>query len=324
MTQRLTHYLPLTGLVVLVPAIWVLIRFARDIDIADISRQLQDYSLERVLLAVGCSLLALILMGLYEARALREAGHPLGVLRPMLVTAIAAPIGHSVGLATLTSGAMRYRLYAPLGIPPSTIGTVIVYTALPYVLSLSLLLAFALIFGASQAARLLGLPVASVVALGMFGLAVNAGYVLLTALRRTPISLGRFTFRLPSLPFTLLQYAIGSLAIICLANILHLFLPPELPLSFPAHLGLYVLSLMGGNLSNVPAGLGVFDAALLLMLRDLPSGTVLAAIVAYRIVYELLQLVLALGLLALYELGSSYGLAGRLWRKAQYEGETHG
>jgi phosphatidylglycerol lysyltransferase len=273
---------------------------------------------------MGCSLLALILMGLYEARALREAGRPLGVLRPMLVTAIAAPIGHSVGLATLTGGAMRYRLYAPLGIPASTIGTVIVYTALPYVLGLSLLLGFALIFGASQAARLLSLPVASVVALGVIGLAVNAGYVLLTALRRTPISLGRFTFRLPSLPFTLLQYAIGSLSIICLATILDLFLPPELPLSFPAHLGVYVLSLIGGNLSNVPAGLGIFDAALLLLLRDVPSGTVLAAIVAYRVVYELLQLVLALGLLALYEFGSRHGLAGRLWRKPQFEGETHG
>jgi hypothetical protein len=59
-------------------------------------------------------------------------------------------------------------------------------------------------------------------------------------------------------------------------------------------------------------------------LRDVPSGSVLAAIVAYRVVYELLQLVLALGLLALYEFGSRHGLAGRLWRKPQFEGETHG
>src|SRR5262245_58239574 len=64
MTQRLTHYLPLAGLLVLVPAVWVLIRFARDVDVADILAQLQGYSPARVLLAIGCSLLALTLAGL--------------------------------------------------------------------------------------------------------------------------------------------------------------------------------------------------------------------------------------------------------------------
>jgi hypothetical protein len=54
---------------------------------------------------------------------------------------------------------------------------------------------------------------------------------------------------------------------------------------------------------------------MLLMLRDFPSEPVLAAILAYRVIYEVLQLLVALGLLALYEFGSRHEFAGRLWRR---------
>ena len=90
---------------------------------------------------------------------------------------------------------------------------------------------------------------------------------------------------------------------------------PGLNLAFPGFLAVYLLSILAGNLSSVPAGLGVVEAAMLLMLRDVPREQLIAAMVAYRVVFEVLPLVLALGLLALYEFGSRHGFAGRLWRK---------
>lgn len=315
MRRHLTRYLPFAGLAVVVPAVWVLIRYARDIDTSGVLKHLNEYSLPQVVAAIGFSLFALALCGLYEARALREAGRPLGVLRPLVVAAISTAIGHSVGLATLGGGALRYRFYAPLGLSHTAVAAVIFYAALPYVLGLGMLLNLALIFGAQRAAPLLNLATWAVVALGLLSLGKDAGYALLTAMRRKPIAIGRFSFRLPSLKFTLLQYGIGSIEIICLASVLYLFMPAELNLAFPAFLAVYVISLIAGSVSNVPAGLGVFEAAMLLMLRDFPSEPVLAAILAYRVMYEVLQLLVALGLLALYEFGSRHGFAGRLWRR---------
>jgi len=315
MRRHLTRFLPLAGLVVVVPAVWVLLSYAREIDASGVLKHLNDYSLPQVLAAIGFSLFALALCGLYEARALREAGRPLGVLRPMVVAAISTPIGHSVGLATLSGGALRYRFYVPLGLSHTAVAAVTFYAVLPYVLGLGMLLNLALIFGAQRAAPLLNLATWAVVALGLLGLGKDLGYALFTAMRRKPIAIGRFALRLPSLKFTLIQYGFGSIEIICLALVLYLFMPAELNLAFPAFLAVYVVSLIAGSVSNVPAGLGVFEAAMLLMLRDFPSEPVLAAILAYRVIYEVLQLLIALGLLALYEFGSRHGFAGRLWRK---------
>ena len=47
---------------------------------------------------------------------------------------------------------------------------------------------------------------------------------------------------------------------------------------------------MAGQLSNVPAGLGVLEAALFLMLPQVPPGKLVGAVLAYRAVYEVLPL----------------------------------
>lgn len=315
MRHRLTRFLPFVGLVVAAAALWVLLRYAHDVHLSGVLRHLSEYSWQQVLPAIGFSFLALALNGLYEARALREAGHPLGVARPMLVAAIVYPIGHSVGLSTLSAGALRYRLYTPLGLPYTSVAAMIFYTVLPYVLGLGLLLELALILDPGHAATALHLGVGTVLVLGVAGLAKDVIYGLLTALRKQPITIGPFAFRLPSPRFTLLQYVLGSVEIMCVASVLYLFLPAEVHLAFPAFLAVYLLSIIAGNLSSVPAGLGVVEAALLLLLRDLPREQLIAAVVAYRAVFEVLPLLLALCLLALYEFGSRHGFAGRLWRK---------
>jgi len=316
MRTRLTRYLPLVGLAVAVPAIWVLIRLARKLDPHSILEALHAYSSTTVLLAIIASLIALALNGVYEGLALREAGRHVGVLRPLFFASIVYPIGHSVGLSTLSGGALRYRLYTPLGLSAGTIATLIFYTALAYVLALGFLLALTLVLEAERSASTLHLPPAAVMSLGFVGLGVGIAYVLFIRFRRQPLAIGRLKVPLPSFRFTLLQLAIGSVEIMCVASVLFLFMPAELNLGFWAFLAIYLLSILAGILSNVPAGLGVVEAAMLLMLRDLKPESLIAAMVAYRLVFEVLPLILAVALLALFEFGSRHGFAGRLWRKS--------
>ena len=53
-----------------------------------------------------------------------------------------------------------------------------------------------------------------------------------------------------------------------------------------------------------------------ILLDDVPGvgKTLLAAALAYRVVFDLIPLIIALGLFALYEAGSRRGIVGRLWR----------
>ena len=179
----------------------------------------RDFSALTVFGAVVLVLFSLSLAGFYETAMLAELGHPISLRRGLMTAFIANPIGHTVGFSTLSAGALRYRLYAPLGLAPRTIAAAIVLSAFPYVLGIGLLLDLALVFGARQAAPALHLPVGIVIALGVLGLAKDAGYVVLTHLQRRPFRIASFQVSLPTTGFTLLQLAIGITQIACIAGV---------------------------------------------------------------------------------------------------------
>jgi len=105
-----------------------------------------------------------------------------------------------------------------------------------------------------------------------------------------------------------------------IAGILYVFMPPELGMGFGGFLVVYSVGVIASRLSAVPAGLGVLEASMLLMLPHVPREKLLAAVFMFRIIFQLAPLVLALGLLALYELASRHGLAGRFWRTVPSQG----
>ncbi|MCW8140897.1 MAG: hypothetical protein KIT58_18500 [Planctomycetota bacterium] len=58
-----------------------------------------------------------------------------------------------------------------------------------------------------------------------------------------------------------------------------------------------------GVLSHVPGGLGVFEGAVLALLTPyVPAHTVLGALLAYRVIYHVIPFLLAVALLAAFEL----------------------
>jgi uncharacterized membrane protein YbhN (UPF0104 family) len=64
----------------------------------------------------------------------------------------------------------------------------------------------------------------------------------------------------------------------------------------------------------VPAGLGVLESMLLLLLPHVPPEQLLASVLLYRVIYEVIPLVMALGLWGAYELVANDGARRRLLR----------
>lgn len=313
--MKLKALLPLIGVAIAAVAVAIVFRRIETLDFARMLAHVGDYAPLRIGAALALVFFSLMLAGLYETAMLAELGSPISFGRGLLHALIANPIGHTVGFSTLSAGALRYRLYSPLGVSPQRIAAVVVLSAFPYVLGIGLLLDIALVVGARQASPALHIPVAGVVALGVVGLCKDIGYVALTRVRKTPFRLGSLQIRLPTTGFTLLQLAVGVVQIVCIANVLYLLLPAELGMGFAGFLIVYLIALAAGSLSNVPAGLGVVEALLLLMLPRIPPEKLLAAVLTYRLLYELIPVLAALTLLASFEFGSRHGIAGRLWRR---------
>src|SRR6185369_537770 len=91
------------------------------------------------------------------------------------------------------------------------------------------------------------------------------------------------------LPQTLLSLTDVS----CMGAVLYVFLPPELHISYPALIGLFAIAMTIGVTSHVPGGLGVFEAAILLLVSPpaelLPA--LVSALVMFRFMYYFLPLV---------------------------------
>jgi phosphatidylglycerol lysyltransferase len=275
---------------------------------ADVLAQLQTVRLPTVLAAIGCCALSYLCLAAHEVLALHHVapGSHCSRRRAVVAALAAYPIGHAVGVGALSGGAVRLRWYAAAGLSLAEVGQVVVLCMIPYAVGLGVLFATSLLWHGEAAGRLLNLPLTWVLGVAVACLAVHVAYVTATfRLRgswRWPRWMGGVVLTLPPGKFTLMQYAVGMVDVGSAAAILWLFLPATAGVEFVAFLPLYVLCIFAALASNVPAGLGVFESVLLLLLPTVAPEALLGAVLLYRCVFELLPLAVALLLLAATEL----------------------
>jgi len=267
-----------------------------------------------MLVALLCSAGVYTTVGLYEGIAVRIASGRNLRRQAFRTAVIANPLGRAIGVAMASGGALRYRMYAPEGLSIREVGAVILLVAMPYVFGVGWLIDLSLLLHLQDAARAFKLPVAIVAVFGVFGLAKDVGWLAFVASRKEPITIRGQSIRLPSLRDALVQIAFGLVQISLMTTILYLFMPPELNMTWPAFVAIYCISFVAGQVSNVPAGLGVLEAALFLLLPHVPPGKLVSAVLAYRAVYELIPLGVALSLLLIYETTNKAGIIRKRFR----------
>lgn len=306
---------PLLWLSIVGIAAWVLSERLRAIDFDDVIRQLRSLPASAMLGGIACCFASYTLVGFAEGLALRIATGRREVLLPLRTALIANPIGRAIGAALVSGGAVRYRMYTAVGLSSRQVGAVILLAAMPYFLGVGWLIDLSLLFNAQEAGAALRLSTGAVLALAALGLAKDIGWLVVVSIRKQPLKIGQLPLRLPTLRDTLKQIAFGATQVSLIATILYIFLSPALGMSLPAFIAIYCIAFVAGQLSHVPAGLGVLEAALLLMLPQVPPAQLLGAVLAYRAVFELLPLLIALLLWLVYESASEAGVIRRRWAR---------
>jgi uncharacterized membrane protein YbhN (UPF0104 family) len=238
----------------------------------------------------------------YEAIVVRFVEGGASPRRAVLAALLAAPIGHAVGWGAVSGGAIRYRIYSAVHLPPLDIGKIALLAAIPYPAGLGLLLGVSLVLQSEAAGGILHVSASLARGTGLALLALHAAYLMLIATRRTPLAFGRFRMTLPPPDLTAVQYCVGIIEVCCGASVLYLMLPPIPGLPFIVFLGVYVLSILAALASSVPAGLLVLEAMLIRLLPHVPEPTLLAAVAVYRFMLEVVPLLVAISLFVAYEL----------------------
>jgi len=272
-------------------ALWILHRELRRYDPRQVLAVARSLAPARIGLALACTAASYGLLTCYDQLALRHVGRRLGFVRVALTSFVSYVTSHNLGLSGIGGSAVRYRLYTAWGLSLAEIAEVIAFCALTFWVG------FLFVGGVVFVAAPLALPAAlhagfqTLRPLGLVFLVpavAIAGWALVV---RKPLRIRSWSFTPPSGRALLLQLALGTLDWVLAASVLALLLPSGHGLTYFEVLSVFLAAQAAGMISHVPAGLGVFDAALVYLLRDQVSATdVAGALLVYRVVYYLLPL----------------------------------
>jgi uncharacterized membrane protein YbhN (UPF0104 family) len=271
---------------------WLLVHQARAIDWQEVLTALRAYPPLLLAGAVALAALSFTLYSCFDLVGRYYTGHSLRTLPVMLVTFISYVF--NLNLGSLVGGvAFRYRLYSRLKLDTGTITRV---------LSLSMLTnwtGYLLLGGLIFAFATPGLPPswkidsAGLQVLGFGLLAVVCAYLLLCHFsRQRSVSLRGHRIELPSGRLALLQVLMGAGNWLLMSGLMYLLLQQKIAL--PTVAGVLLVAAVAGVLTHVPAGLGVLEAVFVALLsHQMATSALLAALVAYRVIYYLVPLLLA-------------------------------
>ncbi len=294
---------PLLGVALFALAFAILHHELAAYDYHDVLGHLSEIPPHRVALSFALTAGGYFTLTGYDALAFRWIRHPLRYPRIALASFIAFVFSHNVGLSFLGGSAVRYRMFSSWGVKTGELARIIPFNMITFWMG------FVALGGFVSLVAPLRLPgewhpaITSSRPLGVVLIALMALYISQSFRRQRKLSLWGFEVDLPGPGMSAAQVAISSLDWALAASVFYALLPPESGVSFIHLLGAFLLSQVVGVVSHVPAGLGVFETMMVLLLAPWLSGdAVLASALAYRLVYYLLPLLIAVVLFAGFEL----------------------
>ncbi|GAC1484614.1 MAG: bifunctional lysylphosphatidylglycerol flippase/synthetase MprF [Gemmatimonadaceae bacterium] len=268
----------------------------------DLMRQVWTLPHTHLALALLLTAVAYAVLPGYDAIALAYVDHPLPVRRIAFGSFIAYALSHSLGFPLLSGGPVRYRFWSVWGLSTSEIAQAISFAGATFIIGMIAVAGIVFVLEPTSTIQLLRLPFTSLKPLGAFCLVLVAAYLILSATRYRTFRFFEWEFPVPSVRLALAQLAVAVVDWTSAGAVLFVLLPPEYRLSFLPVLGVFLIAQFAGILSHVPGGVGVFEAIVVVLLRPyVPAASIVGALIAYRAIYYLLPLVIALAFLIAFE-----------------------
>lgn len=291
----------IASIVIICIALWFLHRELAGLSLNAILSHIKSVPVAAILASVGFAACSYMLLTGYDAAGLRYLGCRVPYLRSALTSFMAFAVAHNVGVAALSGGSIRYRLYTLAGLSAPQIARLIVFISATFGLGASGLLGVALLLLPAAETAVLNVSPVIVKVAGSLLLAVPFVYVALIFLRRAPIRIGSWSIEVPRPAIAFAQVGIAAIDLMFAAATLYVLLEPSLHIGFFPFLGVYLLAMGAGVISNVPGGIGVFEAILVAAFPQVELSALLGTIILYRLIYYVAPLVLALLLLVGHE-----------------------
>jgi uncharacterized membrane protein YbhN (UPF0104 family) len=283
----------LTGLF-FIAVIVLLVIYARKVNWHDVLNVITNYNRTAILASVALVVVSYLTYGLYDLIGQAYCGHKLQKRQVMLVSFIC--YAFNLTLSTWVGGvAMRYRLYSRLGLSGSTITRIFSLSIATNWLGYVLVAGIVFSSGAVPIPKGWFIGEGTLRAIGAGLLAFVVFYLALCAFsKRRRWTVKGHKLALPSFRMAMLQFAVSSANWLVMGMIIWLLFAQQV--DYPQVLGVLLISSIAGVIIHIPAGIGVLEAVFLALLsgEHLSHGAIIAGLLAYRVIYFIAPLLLAL------------------------------
>ena len=253
------------SVVIAATAIFALTHALKNVNYDEVFAIVGRTDARRIALALMLVVFSYGSLTLYDLLALRTIGRS---EIPYRIAALASftsyPIAHGIGAVALISPVIRYRIYSYNGLSAIDVANICFLTGLTFWLGNLTALGLSLFYEPGAIGlldylppQLNRLPAAAV----LLGVAVFLVWSWLSPRRW---GTRRWPVRLPSGPAVLLQIAIGIFDLGAAALAMYVLIPAGTDIGILRLTAVFISATLLGFASHTPAGLGVFDASILI------------------------------------------------------------
>jgi uncharacterized membrane protein YbhN (UPF0104 family) len=283
-------------------AIVVLFREFATVSPLEVLASLAGLPSRQIFAAVALMAASYLLLTGYDFLALRYVNHRLRFRDVLFASFTAFAFSNSIGFQLFSGGSMRYRIYSGLGLDVVKISEIIAFCTFTYALGVVTVGSFVALLNPIDVAALLHLPEPLISAVGAALLAFSLGYLAVVAIWRKPIAFRGYRLRPPSFTLAVSQVALASIDAVLAGTVMYVLLPPDIGLAFHSYLAVYLAAATASVLSLVPGGVGVFETVMTVVTAPPSKAAALSAFLAYRMIYFVAPLALAIVWMAVREL----------------------
>ncbi len=236
----------------------------------------------RLLGCLGFTAASYLMLTLFDWLGLRYVGRPIPWRSAAFASFTSRSLGHTIGFAGLSSGAIRYRLYSRWGLSVEEVAKLVLFCGVTVGLGLMMLGGIALVLRPDLAKTVADLSSGSARVLGTACLAGAAAYLGVAAMARRPLRIWTWSFAMPGLRLAAAQIVVGTINFAFVAAALHQALMAVAEVGYAEIAAIYVIANTATMVTHVPGGLGVIES----VVRSFVQGReVIGGLLVFRCVY---------------------------------------
>lgn len=269
---------------------------------ADIKNALLAIPDKNLIWACIASFFGYVALSSYDYLALKYIGRKLSPLKWIFAGFIGFSVSNNAGHAIVSGGAIRYRLYTRWRFHASEIVRMVTFSGFTYLVACFFLIIVGYLltpdhaFGEGSISKLTTTIVTAVSAAGLLL------YFWASLFYKKPIIIKDVEFDIPPFKMALAQVFIGGADILMASLVLYFSLISFVDIPFDVFIGVFIIAQVLGVFSQVPGGLGVFEGLFMFIIPGNNNAALLfGALIAYRIIYYLLPLLVSAAVLFSYE-----------------------